>query len=122
MNRPTPAIGNQKPEAEDQRGYVPTESREADDRSRNRRARGRLTALCLLTSALGLLPSGCVRDEPHADIVTLNGAEPESLDPAVITIQPDGRIVPCLFEGLTRRDPKTAAPIPALATHWEISD
>ncbi|MGA2030400.1 MAG: peptide ABC transporter substrate-binding protein [Verrucomicrobiota bacterium] len=64
--------------------------------------------------------SGC-RREPPADITILNGAEPESLDPAIITGQPDSRVVLGLFEGLTRLDAKTARPIPGLAEHWEIS-
>ena len=59
--------------------------------------------------------------EPRADLVILNGAEPESLDPALFTGQPDMRVVRCLFEGLTRLDPVNARPIPGLAERWEIS-
>ena len=62
-----------------------------------------------------LLLSGCVRREPPADITIINGGEPESLDPAIITGQVEMRIVQGLFEGLTRLDPKTARPIPGLA-------
>ena len=65
--------------------------------------------------------SGCVRHEPPADLTIINGAEPESLDPAIITGQPELRAVQGLFEGLTRLDPKTARPIPGLAERWEIS-
>jgi oligopeptide transport system substrate-binding protein len=68
-----------------------------------------------------LLWNGCAPKEPRADIVILNGAEPESLDPAIITGQPDGRIVMSLFEGLMQLDPVTATPIPALAEKWDIS-
>src|SRR3954466_12499301 len=64
---------------------------------------------------------GCVKKDTPADIVILNGAEPESLDPAIITGQPDGRIVMSLFEGLMQLDPVTATPIPALAEKWDIS-
>src|ERR1700744_5003592 len=63
----------------------------------------------------------CAPPEPPADITIINGAEPESLDPAIITGQPEFRIVIGLFEGLTRLDPKTARPIPGLAQSWEIS-
>ena len=59
--------------------------------------------------------------EPAADLVIANGKEPESLDPAIIVGQADGRVVNSLFEGLTRYDPKTANPIPGLAERWEIS-
>ncbi len=54
-------------------------------------------------------------------MVILNGAEPESLDPAVVTSQSDLRVVSALFEGLTRSDPRTGSPIPGLAERWEIS-
>ncbi len=76
----------------------------------------------LLFLILGvLLLTGCSHHEPRADIVILNGAEPESLDPAIATGQPDLRIITALFEGLTRLNPKTATPIPALAQTWDIS-
>ncbi len=68
-----------------------------------------------------LLLAGCMRSEPRADLVILNGAEPETLDPAIATGQPDGRVVFCLFEGLTRLQPETATPVPALAERWDIS-
>jgi oligopeptide transport system substrate-binding protein len=74
----------------------------------------------LLTLVLPAL-TGCLRHEPRADIVIVNGAEPESLDPAIASGQPDQRVVRNLFEGLTRLDPQTAAPKPALAERWDIS-
>lgn len=43
------------------------------------------------------------------------------LDPAIITGQPDGRVVGSLFEGLTRLDPKTADAVPAIAERWDLS-
>ena len=60
----------------------------------------RLTGLLLLPM-LALLLSGCSGGEDKADLVIINVAEPESLDPAIITGQPDMRVVKCLFEGLT---------------------
>jgi len=63
----------------------------------------------------------CVRHEPPADITIINNVEPESLDPAIITGQADGRVVQGLFAGLTRLDPQTARPVPDLAERWEIS-
>ncbi|MEK7683885.1 MAG: peptide ABC transporter substrate-binding protein [Verrucomicrobiota bacterium] len=70
---------------------------------------------------LCLVLTGCAPREPAADLVIANGKEPESLDPAIIVGQADGRVVNSLFEGLTRYDPKTANPIPGLAERWEIS-
>lgn len=78
-------------------------------------------ALCFLAAASVLALTGCMRNEPRADLTILNGAEPESLDPAIVTGQPDGRVVFCLFEGLTRLHPEHATPMPALAERWEIS-
>jgi oligopeptide transport system substrate-binding protein len=68
-----------------------------------------------------LVVAGCFRREPPADLTIVNGAEPETLDPAIVTGQPDMRVVQGLFEGLTRLDPKTGGPIPGLAERWEIS-
>jgi oligopeptide transport system substrate-binding protein len=87
------------------------------ERARRFSSRARFVlCLCLLLSA-----AACSRHEPPADITILNGGEPESLDPAVLTGQVDMRIAIGLFEGLTRLDPKTAAAIPGLAARWEIS-
>src|SRR5215475_11591258 len=69
----------------------------------------------------GLLTAGCFRREPAADITIVNGAEPESLDPAIIVSQPDERLVQGIYEGLMRLDPKTGEPIPGLAESWDIS-
>ena len=62
-----------------------------------------------------------MRNEPRADIVIVNGKEPESLDPAIITGQAEMRVAGSMFEGLARQDPKTGGPVPGLAESWEIS-
>jgi len=69
---------------------------------------------------LGLL-AGCGPSEPPADLVIVNGAEPETLDPHLNTGQPDGRIVDSIFEGVTRLNPTNALPEPGLAERWDIS-
>jgi oligopeptide transport system substrate-binding protein len=51
----------------------------------------------------------------------VNGTEPESLDPALITGVPESRISYALFEGLTVNDPVTALPVPGLACRWTVS-
>ncbi len=76
----------------------------------------------LLLSVLVPGLTGCRQADRRADLIIINGAEPESLDPAIITGQPDLRVVSALFEGLTRNDPRSGAPIPGLAERWEISD
>ena len=56
----------------------------------------------------------------RADLVFINGAEPEVLDPPLITAQATGRVAYAVFEGLTIFDPK-AVPQPGVAERWEIS-
>ncbi len=50
-----------------------------------------------------------------------NTAEPESLDPALVTGVPEHRIISNLFEGLTTTDPKDLSPRPGMAASWTIS-
>jgi oligopeptide transport system substrate-binding protein len=77
----------------------------------------------LLALFLGLLLAlaGCTGSEPKADLVIINGPDPETLDPALGTGLEDLRVIGALFEGLARNDPVTARPIPGLAESWEIS-
>lgn len=51
-----------------------------------------------------------------------NGAEPESLDPHLATSVSAGKVLINLFEGLTRPDPATLEPQPAMAERWEVSE
>lgn len=64
--------------------------------------------------------SSCGRAPDRAELVFLNGAEPESIDPALITGQPDGRVAYALFEGLTSFD-AAGKPQPGVAERWDIS-
>lgn len=59
---------------------------------------------------------------PRADFTFINESEIKSVDPALITGQPEGRIAFSIFEGLVRNDPKTLEPIPGVAKRWDISD
>ena len=60
---------------------------------------------------------------PKRDIMRyVTGDEPESLDPAVSTGQPEARIYMALYEGLVEYDPKTLHPIPALAERWDVNN
>jgi len=74
-----------------------------------------------LVMALLLSVAGCGRHEPKADLVIINGPDPETLDPALATGLEDLRVIAGLFEGLCRNDPVTARPIPGLAESWEMS-
>jgi oligopeptide transport system substrate-binding protein len=72
--------------------------------------------LLLAVVALG----GCSRLPDRADLVFINGAEPELLDPALVTAQATSRITYALFEGLTAFDLR-GVPQPGVAERWEIS-
>ncbi len=74
-----------------------------------------ITALLMLVAF-----AGCGPATKRADLVFLNGAEPETVDPSLITGQPEGRIAQTLFEGLTTFD-KTGTPVPGVAKYWDIS-
>jgi len=65
--------------------------------------------------------TGCFSGGKQADLIIVNGREPESLDPAIITGQADGRIVQTIFEGLTRYNPVDASAEPGLSDRWDVS-
>lgn len=51
-----------------------------------------------------------------------NGAEPESLDPALIQGVPEHRIYEAIFEGLVAYDPETSFAVPGVAESWTSND
>src|SRR5438034_3992186 len=71
--------------------------------------------------AVCLSLTSCINREPPADVVIINGTEPESLDPHIVTGIAEMRLTKALFDGLTKLDPRLARPSPALAERWEIS-
>src|SRR5438445_8577624 len=71
--------------------------------------------------ALALLFTGCFRREHPADLVIINGNEPESLDPAIVTGVSEMRITKALFEGLVRLEGIKGLPVPGLAERWDVS-
>lgn len=88
-------------------------------RGRTRRcAANVLSWATVALAALALTGCGAARD--RADLVFINGVEPESLDPAIISGQPEGRLVMALFEGLTSRD-GTGRIGPGMAERWDVS-
>ncbi|MBX3243375.1 MAG: peptide ABC transporter substrate-binding protein [Acidobacteria bacterium] len=52
----------------------------------------------------------------------VSGSEPQSLDPAVPTGQPEARVIMALFDGLVEYHPKSMEPMPAIAESWEASE
>ncbi len=65
--------------------------------------------------------AACGRRESRAELVILNGAEPETLDPHLMTGQLEQRIAYALFEGLVCYDEKADLQ-PGVAERWEISE
>ena len=55
-----------------------------------------------------------------ADFILCNGDEPQTLDPAIVTGQLEGRICLALFEGLTTRAADGSI-IPGMAQKWEMT-
>ena len=51
-----------------------------------------------------------------------NNAEPESLDPHLISGVPENRIYQAIFEGLYAYDPRTADPVPGLAESFTTNE
>jgi oligopeptide transport system substrate-binding protein len=70
-------------------------------------------ALALLTAVPGAAQGQVLRIN--------NTAEPESLDPAIVTGVPEHRIISNLFEGLTTTDPRDLSPKPGMAASWMLS-
>ena len=51
-----------------------------------------------------------------------NSSEPEWLDPGRCSDSTGGEIIWNTFEGLVQAHPATLKPLPAIATHWDISN
>jgi oligopeptide transport system substrate-binding protein len=80
---------------------------------------GVLAALVVALSVAGLTFTSSV--EQAAEFRFINGTEPRTLDPHLLTGQPGGRVVRAIFEGLARLDARTLEPVPGAARSWEIS-
>jgi oligopeptide transport system substrate-binding protein len=85
-----------------------------------------LPAIALATA--GLLFAACSRRETAAaegirtrTLLVGNLAEPQELDPQLISAFTDQNIAVALFEGLCALDERTSQPVPAAAERWEVS-
>jgi oligopeptide transport system substrate-binding protein len=85
---------------------------------------GRANLLSHLLPCLALLAAltltGCSKRPAGVDFIFINGAECQSLDPAVITGQHEGRIASTLFEGLAARTAEGEVE-PGTASSWDVS-
>ncbi|MDE0839194.1 MAG: peptide ABC transporter substrate-binding protein [Kiritimatiellae bacterium] len=78
---------------------------------------------------LALVVTGCGRKETPADAGIRdqvlhfgNSSEPQDLDPHVVTGVTEHNILVALLEGLVSEDPVTLAPLPGVASSWELSE
>jgi oligopeptide transport system substrate-binding protein len=90
--------------------------------------RGLSPLFCLLISAVCLLSSACTKRETPAEATARSGtlfignlAEPQELDPQLISAYTDQNIAVALFEGLCALDERSSQPVPAAAEKWEVS-
>ncbi|MFZ9683684.1 MAG: peptide ABC transporter substrate-binding protein, partial [Cephaloticoccus sp.] len=86
------------------------------------RSRTRLTGL-ILAALLAAGLAGCSR--PAATTRELRVSqrnEPGTLDPALANLPDELFVIRTLSEGLVTPDPAGGDPVPAAATHWEVSD
>lgn len=75
-----------------------------------------------------LLAGGCAKRETPAEaglaartLLVGNLAEPQELDPQLISAYTDQNVAVALFEGLCALDERTSQPVPAAAEKWVIS-
>lgn len=84
--------------------------------------RNLISALLVLLAALfGVGMTLSKSTQGRADFRFVNGTEPKTLDPSVMTGEPEGRIADALFEGLARLDARSLTPEPGVAESWDIT-
>lgn len=59
--------------------------------------------------------------DAHQILYLANGAEPEDLDPHIVTGVTEDHIIRALLEGLVAEDPVDLHPVPGVAERWDIS-
>ena len=77
---------------------------------------------------MSLILAGCSSEEKSISskerkILKITvGAEPEDIDPHVVTGVPEHHIIAALTEGLVAEDPVDLHPVPGVAEKWEVSE
>lgn len=79
----------------------------------------RFRVFATLVCALG--HAACTPEKPRADLIFIQSAEPETIDPALASDQVSMRISSSLFEGLCRVTAE-GKPEPGMALRWDISE
>ncbi|MES2738580.1 MAG: peptide ABC transporter substrate-binding protein [Verrucomicrobiota bacterium] len=81
----------------------------------------RFLSRLLLLAACAVFPGACAPERERADLVFIQSAEPETLDPALTTDQVSMRLSTSLFEGLCRVT-QAGKPEPGMAERWDVSE
>lgn len=79
-----------------------------------------VTRRLVFAAVLLLTLPACGPSRERADLVFINGAEPESIDPHIVTDQVGMRLASALFEGLCRID-QAGRPQPGMAERWDVA-
>ncbi|MEN3939970.1 peptide ABC transporter substrate-binding protein [Prosthecobacter sp. SYSU 5D2] len=80
----------------------------------------RILSRMLPVAACAVCLGACAPERERADLVFIQSAEPETLDPALTSDQVSMRLSTALFEGLCRVN-QAGRPEPGMAERWEIS-
>ena len=84
--------------------------------------RSLLSALAIFVAAIVIVGFTLSRATgKRADFRFVNSAEPKTLDPQLMTGEPEGRVAEAVFEGLTRLNARTLEPEPGVAESWDIA-
>lgn len=81
-----------------------------------------LSCIMIVTNACNRLMEPPVVEATKKGILLINNsAEPEGLDPHLVTGVTEHTIIVALMEGLVAEHPKTLAPVPGVASTWTVS-
>ena len=75
-----------------------------------------------LVSACGTGESNVTQGNREGILHYGNGAEPQGLDPHVVTGVPENHLIRALFEGLAVKNPVTLEPEPGVAQRWTFNE
>ena len=85
-------------------------------------ARASICLMSLILVGCGSEERNQTSNEAQKILKITVGAEPEDIDPHVVTGVPEHHIIAALTEGLVAEDPVDLHPVPGVAEKWEVSE
>ena len=85
-------------------------------------ARASICLMSLILVGCGSEERSQTSNEAQKILKITVGAEPEDIDPHVVTGVPEHHIIAALTEGLVAEDPVDLHPVPGVAEKWEVSE